>query len=135
MAEPGGAGRVCLGRLDALQPMELARQEYPGTWKLADGWLDVLREMGERKDITERLLRIVGDRALRQRVIDRRNTTRAFDRVIAGMGLEDQLAGTMFVAVMSECWRGFAPGTVLRSRQRQRLWLVALHEGRDRMLA
>lgn len=52
--------------------------------------------------ITERLWRVVGDRALRQHVIDGRNPTSAFDGIVAGEGLEDELAGTMSVAVMSD---------------------------------
>lgn len=101
LAAPGSEGRVCLARLQILETMELARQERPGTWRLADGWQEILRQMGERSDITERLWRIVGDRALRQRVVDGRTPTPPFDGVVAGKGLEDELAGTMFVAVMS----------------------------------
>ena len=101
LAEPGPEGRVCVARLQVLETMQLARQERTGTWKLADGWQEILRQMGERNDITERLWRLVGDRALRQRVIDGRDPTPPFDGVVAGKGLEDELAGTMFVAVMS----------------------------------
>jgi type IV secretory pathway VirD2 relaxase len=101
LAEPGAEGRVCVARLEVLETMQLARQERTGTWKLADGWQEILRQMGERNDITERLWRIVGDRALRQRVIDGRDPTPPFDGFVAGKGLEDELAGTMFVAVMS----------------------------------
>jgi hypothetical protein len=101
LTAPGSEGRVCVARLQVLETMQLARQERPGTWKLTDGWQEILRQMGERHDITERLWRIVGDRALRQRVIDAQNPTPEFDGVVAGKGLEDELAGTMFVAVMS----------------------------------
>jgi hypothetical protein len=102
LAVPGPEGRVCLARLEVLRRMELARQERPGTWKLAEGWQEILREMGERIDITERLWRIVGDRALRQRVVNANTAERPFDGVVAGKGLEDELAGTMFVAVMND---------------------------------
>jgi type IV secretory pathway VirD2 relaxase len=102
LAAPGSEGRVCVARLQVLETMQLARQEQAGAWKLANGWQEMLRQMGERNDITERLWRIVGDRALRQRVIDGRSPTPSFDGVVAGKGLEDELAGTMFVAVMSD---------------------------------
>ena len=102
LAVPGAEGRVCLARLEVLRSMELAHQERPGIWKLTDGWQDVLRQLGERNDINERLWRIVGAQALRQRVIDGRDPTPVFDGVVAGKGLEDELAGTMFVAVMND---------------------------------
>lgn len=101
VAAPASEVRVCVARLQVLETMELARQERPGAWKLADGWQEILRQMGERNDITSRLWGIVGDRALRQRVIDGKDPTPPFDGVVAGKGLEDELAGTMFVAVMS----------------------------------
>jgi type IV secretory pathway VirD2 relaxase len=101
LAAPGAEGRVCLVRLQVLETMELARQERAGVWKLEDGWQETLHRMAERKDITERLWRIVGDRALRQRVIDGRAPVSTFEGVVAGKGLEDELAGTMFVAIMS----------------------------------
>jgi type IV secretory pathway VirD2 relaxase len=101
LAAPGSEGRVCVARLQVLETMQLARQERAGAWKLAEGWQEILRQMGERNDITERLWRIVGDRALRQRVIDGRSPAPTFDGVVAGKGLEDELLGTMFVAVMS----------------------------------
>ena len=101
LAAPGSEGRVCLARLQVLESMELARQEQPGAWRLADGWQETLREMGKQQEITERLWRIVGDRALRQRVIDANTPTPTFDGVVAGKGLDDELAGTTFVVVMS----------------------------------
>ena len=101
--------------------MQLARQQRTGACKLADGWQEILRQMGERDDITERLWRIVGDRALRQRVVDGRNPTPPFDGVVAGKGLEDELAGTMFVAVMSRageaCYVRVPPGVAESLRQ------------------
>jgi hypothetical protein len=48
LAVPGAEGRGCLARLEVLGRMELARQERAGTWKLAVGWQDVLRQLGER---------------------------------------------------------------------------------------
>jgi hypothetical protein len=46
-----------------------------------------------------RLWRLVGDQALRHRVFDPKNPPPTFDGVVAGKGLEDELAGNMFVVI------------------------------------
>ena len=99
--EPGPEGRVCVARLQVLETWS-----SPGKNAQAHG----SSPMGGRTSSAKWAnattspsgcgeLSVTG--RYRHRVIDGRNPTPPFDGVVAGKGLEDELAGTMFVAVMS----------------------------------
>ena len=93
-------GRRCIARLQALEGFQLAHVERPGTWRLADGWKESLHELGQYHDVAGRLLPMVGrEAAMRHRIVDEKRPVPPFEGVVMGKGLDDELAGTMFVAL------------------------------------
>jgi Protein of unknown function (DUF3363) len=66
---------------------------------LADGWQGVLVGMGDRDDMIQRLVPLVGQEAIRYQVLDQRVSTPVIEGVVTGKGLDDELSGTMFAAV------------------------------------
>jgi hypothetical protein len=107
LALPGPAGPTCIGRLQTLERLELARQEETGGWRPAEGWTESLAVLGERQDIIERLVPFVGERAVAYRVVDPQRPCAAFEGVVAGKGLDDELLGTMFAAVVAPAGEPF----------------------------
>ena len=93
-------GRRCIARLQTLEGFQLAHVERPGTWRLADGWKESLHELGQYHDVAGRLLPMVGrEAAMRHRIVDEKRPVPPFEGVVMGKGLDDELAGTMFVAL------------------------------------
>jgi hypothetical protein len=106
-AAPEGNGRQCIARLQTLETMELAKQEAPGRWRLADGWTRALRDMGGFHDVVDRLQPLVGNVAVAFQIVDERSTATSFEGRVLGKGLDDELGGRMFVAVRSSAGQGF----------------------------
>jgi Protein of unknown function (DUF3363)/MobA/VirD2-like, nuclease domain len=93
-------GRHCIARLQALEGLQLAHIERPGTWQLAEGWKDSLHSMGQYHDVAERLLPLVGrEAAMRHRIVDEKNPVPPFEGVVVGKGIDDELGGTVFAAL------------------------------------
>jgi hypothetical protein len=99
LARSGDDGRLCLARLKTLETLELAKQERGGTWRLEENWQKSLVELGQRQDIIERLQPFIGQRAIAYQEADSQTPVPEFDGVVVGKGLDDELAGTMFVAI------------------------------------
>jgi Protein of unknown function (DUF3363) len=99
LAAPGPEGRVCVSRLQMLGQFNLAQEQPPGTWRLADGWKESLAQLGEYHDRTERLLPLVGQKAIEYQTLDPKSPIPAFEGVVVGKGLDDELTGQMFAAV------------------------------------
>jgi type IV secretory pathway VirD2 relaxase len=103
----GGEGRHCIGRLQNLEALQLAKIERPGVWRLEEGWTKSLRELGEYKDVLDRLTPLVGNRAVAFRVVDERKHVAPFEGRVVGKGLDDELGGRMFVAVQAADGKSF----------------------------
>jgi type IV secretory pathway VirD2 relaxase len=103
----GGEGRHCIGRLQTLEALQLAKIESPGVWRLAVGWTKSLRELGEYKDVLARLTPLVGNRAIAFQVVDERRPVAPFEGRVVGKGLDDELGGRMFVAVQGAGGKSF----------------------------
>ena len=101
LAEPGGAGRLCISRLQTLETLRLARSEQPGVWRLEPEWQQSLKDLGEYHDVLDRLRPLVGDRAIGFQIIDERNPVPPFEGRVIGKGLEDELGGRMFAAIQT----------------------------------
>ena len=99
LAAPGPEGRACLGRLQVLETMQLARKKSTGVWSLADGWKETLKRMGERHDMIGCLRPLVGLQAIRYQILDQQYPVPSFEGVVVGKGLDDELTGQMFAAV------------------------------------
>jgi type IV secretory pathway VirD2 relaxase len=100
-AEPRVNAWQCIARLQTLESMELAKQEAPGRWRLADDWIGTLRHMGEFQDVVGRLQPLVGNRAIAFKIVDEKIAATPFEGCVVGKGLDDELSGRMFVAVRS----------------------------------
>jgi hypothetical protein len=107
LARPGPEGRNCVARLKTLEQFKLAVEKPSGVWRLADGWKESLASLGERSDRLERLYPIVGERAIDYRVVDPKLPMSAFEGVVVGKGLHDELSGQMFAALQGPDEKGF----------------------------
>ena len=103
----GGEGRHCIGRLQTLEALQLAKIERPGVWRLAEGWTKSLRDLGEYQDILDRLKPFVGNRAVAFQVVDETRQVAPFEGRVVGKGLDDELGGRMFVAVQAADGKSF----------------------------
>lgn len=99
LAEPGGEGRSCVARLQSLEKFGLATNGGAGVWRLEPGWQQSLKDLGERSDVIDRLRPLIGDRAIEFRIVDEQRPVEGFDGRVVAKGLDDELAGQMFVAV------------------------------------
>ena len=70
-----------------------------GTWELADGWKESLADLGEYHDRMARLYPLVGQKAVGYQTLDPNIPVPAFEGVVVGKGLDDELTGQMFAAV------------------------------------
>jgi hypothetical protein len=98
-ATVGPERAACLGRLPVLEQMGLARREAKGGWQLKSGWDQDLKEMQVVSDARARLAHHIPGGLGRGDLLD---TGRAFDTVegvIRGIGLHDELSGTMYLVV------------------------------------
>jgi hypothetical protein len=94
-------GRVCIARLHTLETMELATQTETGVWGLADGWKESLAALEERQQVVERLVPFVQQRAIAYRMVDPAKPIASFEGTLVGKGLDDELTGQMFAAVVT----------------------------------
>jgi hypothetical protein len=101
LAEPGGDGRLCIARLQILETLRLAKLEQPGVWRLEPEWQQSLKDLGEYRDLHDRLWPFVGNRGAGFQIIDERNPVPSFEGRVIGKGLDDELGGRMFVAVQA----------------------------------
>jgi type IV secretory pathway VirD2 relaxase len=101
LLELGPEGRNCAARLQTLRQLNLARETAPGTWELADGWKESLADLGEYHDKIERLYPLVGQKAIAYQTLDPNIPVPAFEGVVVGKGLDDELTGQMFAAVQT----------------------------------
>lgn len=90
---------ACLGRLAVLERMELARPEPAGVWRLANGWDTVLRQMGAAAEVRQRIAQHVPRSLGQGQVLQAGAPFEAIEGVARGLGLEDELAGTMYMVV------------------------------------
>jgi hypothetical protein len=101
LAEPGGDGRLCIARLQTLETLRLAKLEQPGVWRLEPEWQQSLKDLGESRDVHERLWPFVGNRGAGFQIVDERNPVPRFEGRVIGKGLDDELGGRMFVAIQA----------------------------------
>jgi len=101
LSELGPEGPTCAARLETLLKLNLARKHPPGTWELAEGWKESLADLGEYNDRMERLYPLVGQKAIEYQTLDLTIPAQAFEGVIVGKGLHDELTGEMFAAVQT----------------------------------
>jgi type IV secretory pathway VirD2 relaxase len=93
--------RRLVGRLQALETMQLASRTEAGAWRLDANWQDALRELGERGDIIRRVQRAMGDpphRAAHQ-VIDGTVERAPVEGVLRQKGLHDELRGDVYAVI------------------------------------
>lgn len=91
---------ACLARLQTLEQLQLARKCARGKWVLAPSWEDSLRGLGTRADVVKRIHKAMrGSTAAGYQTIDPTKPFAAFDGVVRGQGLHDELSGTFFVVL------------------------------------
>jgi type IV secretory pathway VirD2 relaxase len=93
--------RRLVGRLQALEAMQLAARKGKGAWQLAANWQEALRDLGERGDIIKRIHRALGDGGdpARYRVFDGAAERPPLEGVVRRKGLHDELRGDVFAIV------------------------------------
>jgi hypothetical protein len=101
LSELGPEGPSCAARLETLLKLNLARKHPSGTWELAEGWKESLADLGEYHDRMERLYPLVGQKAIEYQTLDLTVPAPAFEGIVAGKGLHDELTGEMFAAVQT----------------------------------
>jgi hypothetical protein len=97
---------MLLARLEQLEGLGLAERVGPVSWKLAEGWKDRLRELGNRGDILKQIHdAIAGDPARYhivrpgQALADEGQDSRVISGRVASKGLSDELKGRFFAIV------------------------------------
>jgi len=90
---------ACLGRLAVLEKMHLARPEPAGTWRLAEGWEPLLRQYETAVEVQARLARHVPSSLGKGLVVQPGERFETVEGVVRGLGLHDELAGTMYAVV------------------------------------
>ena len=90
---------ACLGRLAVLEKMHLARPEPAGAWRLADDWEPLLRQHETAVEIQARLARHVLASLGQGLVVQPGERFKTVEGVVRGLGLHDELAGTMYAVV------------------------------------
>jgi type IV secretory pathway VirD2 relaxase len=93
--------RRLVGRLQALETMQLASRTEAGAWRLDANWQDALRELGERGDIIRRVQRAMGDAHARapHPVIDGTVERAPIEGVLRQKGLHDELRGDVYAVI------------------------------------
>ena len=107
LSRPGPEGRNCVARLQTLKNLDLAVEERPGIWRVADGWKESLARLGQQNDRIERLYPIVGEKAAEYQVVDPKLPLSSFEAVVVGKGLHNELSGQMFVVAQGADNRGY----------------------------
>ena len=100
-------GSILVARLQHLEGLCLAERAGPGTWTLAAGWKETLRDLGARGDILKQIhMAVKGDRS-RYRVVragesltpDRPTEQTRFIGRVASKGLSDELKGRYYAVL------------------------------------
>ena len=107
LSAPAPEGRHCVARLKTLEQFDLAREDPPGTWQLAEGWKESLEQLGEYHERMERLIPLVGRKAIDYQVLDPTIPGPVFEGIVVGKGLDDELTGQMFAAVQTSTGQGY----------------------------
>ncbi len=111
--EPGGVlvetrlprqGRVSAARLAArlgrLERLGLAARTSSVGWRLAPGWAETLRGLGQAKDIVKRMsAAVAAPDPSRFVIVDESSTLAAVDGVVRSKGLHDELAGRLYAVI------------------------------------
>ncbi len=97
-------GRIPAAKLAArvgqLERLGLATRLSPGAWRLAPGWADTLRGLGQAKDIVKRMAdAVAAPDPSRFVVVDESGTLAPVDGVVRAKGLHDELAGRVYAVV------------------------------------
>jgi type IV secretory pathway VirD2 relaxase len=90
---------ACLARLAVLEKMHLARPEPAGAWRLADDWEPLLRQYEMAVEIQARMARHVPSSLRKGLVIQPGERFEMVEGVVRGLGLHDELVGTMYAVV------------------------------------
>jgi type IV secretory pathway VirD2 relaxase len=90
---------ACLGRLATLEKMGIARQEAGGVWQLKPGWDDDLKRMEVISEARARLAQHIPNCLGAGQLLDTGQAFATVEGVVRGLGLHDELAGTMYVVV------------------------------------
>jgi type IV secretory pathway VirD2 relaxase len=111
--EPGGVlvetrlprqGRVSAARLAArlgrLERLGLAARTSSVAWRLAPGWAETLRGLGQAKDIVKRMSAAVASPdPSRFVIVDESSTLASVEGVVRAKGLHDELAGRLYAVI------------------------------------
>jgi type IV secretory pathway VirD2 relaxase len=89
-----------VARLDTLEQLRLAERISPSSWRVAEGWQETLKQLGERGDIIKRMHHALQGRASVYRVFEPRAGA-VVEGVIKQKGLHDELAGDPYVIVQT----------------------------------
>jgi type IV secretory pathway VirD2 relaxase len=97
---PNLARPDAMARLATLKRLQLAERVSATSWRLADGWQDTLRQLGERGDIIKRVHRALDGRSVPFRVLEPRDDVQ-IKGVIRRKGLHDEQSGQPYVVVQT----------------------------------
>jgi hypothetical protein len=87
--------------------MELAAQTETGVWRLAEGWKESLGALEERQHVIERLVPFLNQKAISYQMVDPAKPIASFEGTLVGKGLDDELTGQMFAAVVNAAGEPF----------------------------
>jgi type IV secretory pathway VirD2 relaxase len=89
-----------LARLETLESLDVVERTSPTSWRLAEGWQETLRQLGERGDVIKRMHHALEGRASSYRVFQP-GSGAAVEGIIKQKGLHDELAGDPYVIVQT----------------------------------
>jgi type IV secretory pathway VirD2 relaxase len=91
-----------LARLATLERLQLAERASATSWRLADGWQETLRQLGERGDIIKRIHRALEGRPIPFQVFEPRDGVR-IEGVVRRKGLHDEQSGQPYAVIETAC--------------------------------
>jgi hypothetical protein len=89
-----------LARLATLEGLRLAERVSSTSWRLADGWQEVLRSLGERGDIIKRIHRALGGQPVSHRVFEPREGAQ-IEGVVRQKGMHDEISGEPYAVIQT----------------------------------
>jgi type IV secretory pathway VirD2 relaxase len=89
-----------LARLETLESLDLVERTSPTSWRMAEGWQETLRQLGERGDVIKRMHHALEGRASSYRVFQP-GSGAAVEGIIKQKGLHDELSGAPYVIVQT----------------------------------
>jgi type IV secretory pathway VirD2 relaxase len=99
----GHARSVMLGRMQKLERLGLAKSVGPAQWHLSENAEPVMRALGERGDIIERIHRGLAEQRIERSVgdfsVDGQNPTAPIVGQLVARGLDDELKGTAYAVI------------------------------------